>query len=92
MIECPGGARARASCSGWPTTDLAWVDVRPDVMARYNDELQHAIAGVDVWQAGCNGYYRTPSGRVVTQWPFSMAEFQRRTAVIDPDAFVTGAR
>ena len=59
-------------------------------MARYNDEVQRAIAGVDVWQAGCNGYYRTPSGRIVTQWPFSMEEFQRRTAAIDPDAFEVG--
>ncbi len=66
---------------------LAWVDVKPDAMRRYNDEVQEAIAGVDVWQFGCNGYYRTPSGRVVTQWPFSMDEYQRRTATLDAAAF-----
>ena len=42
---------------------------------------------VVVWQASCHGYYRSPSGRIVTQWPYSMTEFQRRTAVIDPAAF-----
>jgi cation diffusion facilitator CzcD-associated flavoprotein CzcO len=61
--------------------DLAWVDVRPGAMARSNADLQDAIARVEVWQADCNGYYRAPGGRVVTQWPFSMSEFRERTAV-----------
>jgi cyclohexanone monooxygenase len=71
---------------------IDWVDVRPEPMARFNDEVQEAIAGVPVWNAGCNGYYRTPSGRIVTQWPFSMLEFRARTAVVDPDAFEAGHR
>ena len=69
---------------------LDWVDVKPEVMGNYNREVQEAISTVRVWQAGCNGYYRTASGRMVTQWPYSMTEFQRRTEVIDPDAFDTG--
>ncbi len=69
---------------------IAWIDVRPEPMARYNDEVQRAIATVEVWQADCHGYYRTPSGRIVTQWPFSMTEFQQRTSRIDPDAFEVG--
>jgi len=72
--------------------DLAWIDVRPAAMAKYNDEVQDGIGRVTVWQAGCNSYYRSPSGRVVTQWPFSMTEFRRRTAEPDPDAFEVAAR
>ena len=74
--------------------DLAWIDVRPGPMADYNEEIQEGILGVKVWQAGCNGYYRTPSGRVVTQWPFTMSEFGRRTdvAAVDPDVFEVGRR
>lgn len=71
---------------------IAWIDVKPEPMARYNAEVQHAIGGIEVWNAGCNGYYRSPSGRVVTQWPFSMTEFHDRTATIDPDAFEVGVR
>jgi cation diffusion facilitator CzcD-associated flavoprotein CzcO len=71
---------------------LAWLDVRHDVMHTYNEEVQRAIAGVDVWQAGCNGYYRTPSGRVVTQWPYSMTEFRKRSSAIDPSAFEVAVR
>ena len=54
--------------------------MKPEVLARYNDDVQAAIAGVNVWQADCHGYYRTASGRIVTQWPFSMIEYDERTA------------
>jgi cation diffusion facilitator CzcD-associated flavoprotein CzcO len=66
---------------------LAWIDVRPEPMERFNEEVQQAIAGISVWQADCNGYYRTPSGRIVTQWPYSMTEFRERTEKPDLDAF-----
>jgi len=66
---------------------LAWIDVRPEPQARYNEEVQKKIDGIEVWQASCNGYYRSPSGRVVTQWPYSMTEFQERTAKPDDEAF-----
>ena len=58
----------------------AWIDVRPEAMDRYNEDVQEAIRGVKAWQADCNGYYRSPSGRVVTQWPYSMSEYRRRTS------------
>ena len=67
--------------------DLAWIDVKPEPMERYNDEIQRAIAGVEVWQAGCTDYYRTPSGRVVTQWPHSMPEMEQRSRGLDEDAY-----
>jgi cation diffusion facilitator CzcD-associated flavoprotein CzcO len=66
---------------------LAWIDVRPEPMERYNEDVQRAIQNVKVWQADCNGYYRSRSGRVVTQWPFSMSAFKESTAKPDPDAF-----
>jgi cation diffusion facilitator CzcD-associated flavoprotein CzcO len=66
---------------------LCWLDVRPDSMQRYNDEIQRDIEGIEVWQAGCNGYYRSPSGRVVTQWPHTMSEYRERTSRPDPDAY-----
>ena len=72
--------------------DLAWMDIRPEPMERYNEEVQQAITGIKVWQAGCNGYYRTPSGRVVTQWPFSMSEFRDRTVAANPDVFEVAPR
>ena len=70
--------------------NLGWVDVKPEPMEHFNDEVQEAMGRVAVWNAGCNGYYRSPSGRVVTQWPFTMTEFENRTATLDLDAFEVG--
>lgn len=71
---------------------LAWVEVKPEVQARDNDDLQAAIASVTAWHADCHGYYRSDSGRIVTQWPFTMTEYDARTRVLDEDAFEVGAR
>jgi cation diffusion facilitator CzcD-associated flavoprotein CzcO len=66
---------------------LAWIDVRPEVMAAYNEALQRDLDGVEAWNASCNNYYRGPSGRIVTQWPHSMSEYEARTQAPDPDAY-----
>ena len=71
---------------------LAWMDIRPDVMNAFNDQIQKDIAEIDVWQAECGNefYYRAgPSGRLVTQWPHSMDEFTARTTADEPDTFET---
>ena len=71
---------------------IAALDVKREVMDDYNAALQETLAGVEVWQAGCHGYYRVPSGRIVTQWPGSMSEYRARTQDPDPDAFEVVAR
>ncbi|MDG2026025.1 MAG: NAD(P)/FAD-dependent oxidoreductase [Acidimicrobiales bacterium] len=71
-------------------TGFDWLDVRQDVMDEFNDALQDDINGVDVWQASCNGYYRSASGRIVTQWPFNFTEYCRRTEGDDISSFYTG--
>lgn len=66
---------------------LAWMEVRAEPMERYDEEIQRAIDGITVWQASCNGYYRSSSGRIVTQWPYSMSEYRARTVGSDPGIF-----
>jgi cation diffusion facilitator CzcD-associated flavoprotein CzcO len=66
---------------------LAWIDVRPAAMAAYNAEIQHELAGFEMWQGGCNDYYRAPSGRIVTQWPRSMPAMQQALAGLDEAAY-----
>jgi hypothetical protein len=69
---------------------IAWVDVRPEVEAGYNEQLQRDLDTIGVWAAdGCHNSYRGASGRIETQWPRSMNEYRRRTEVPDPDDFVT---
>ena len=62
--------------------NLAWIDLRPDVMASFNTQVQEEISRVDVWQADCGNdfYYRSSTGRLVTQWPDTMTGFAERSA------------
>jgi hypothetical protein len=54
------------------------------------DQMQIAIiSGVAHWQAGCNGYYRSRFGRVVTQWPGTMGEYRDRVCEPCLDDFAT---
>ena len=71
---------------------LAWMDVKPEAQAQWNEEVQQAIARVPVWVEEVNGYYRAPSGRVVTQWPFSMRDLWRKTESLHEGAFEVGRR
>lgn len=67
-----------------------WIDVRRDVMDAYNEWLQKELEGISVWQVGANDYYRTPEGRIVTQWPHSFAVYDERVSNDDLSSFETG--
>jgi cyclohexanone monooxygenase len=56
------------------------LDVRRRVMDRYNRRIQAAMDGT-VWTAGCTNYFRTPSGKVVTQLPYSGGRYWLRTRI-----------
>jgi len=74
--------------------DLAWVDVRADRMSEYNVKMQEDIEAGVPWnkQAGCNTYYRSPSGRVVTQWPHTMGEYRDSIELPEFDAYESKPR
>ena len=88
MIECQV-AYVMRQLERLEREELAWIDVRADAMATYNEGIQHDLDGVEVWNADCNGYYRGPTGRIVTQWPHSMTEYAARTGRPDDDAYET---
>jgi cyclohexanone monooxygenase len=71
---------------------LDWVDVRRDVMDAYNEELQADLAAVDVWKAGCSHYYLSESGRMVTQYPYSMFKFRDDVSEPQLEVFEVGRR
>ena len=73
--------RTRVVSASWSSPDQRWtVEVR-----RGDSETTETLTCRFLW--GCTGYYRSPSGRVVTQWPYSMSEFERRTSVPDPELY-----
>jgi cation diffusion facilitator CzcD-associated flavoprotein CzcO len=65
------------------------VEVRADVMARYNQWLQQRLAGT-VFAQGCRSWYLTADGRNTQNWPGTTIDFRRRTRRLDP-AVLTGA-
>jgi cyclohexanone monooxygenase len=70
---------------------LGWIDVRPEAMAAYNERVQEDIARVPVWTDGCGGYYRAPSGRIVTQCPYTMTTFAEILAEPDEQNYEVSA-
>jgi len=84
MLECQVDLIIR-SLQMMDAKRLAWIDVRSEVMSDYNNAIQRDIEGIDAWMASCHNYYRSPSGRVVTQWPHTMAEYRARSLNLDDD-------
>jgi len=66
---------------------IAWIDLRRELMDDYNEAMQRHLAAVEVLQTIGTKYYRAASGRIVTQWPYTMAEYRERTTRPDEDAF-----
>ncbi|MBB2944317.1 cation diffusion facilitator CzcD-associated flavoprotein CzcO [Actinoplanes lutulentus] len=60
-------------------------EVRTERATDYDQEMQTRLAG-SVW-TGCQSWYRTATGRVVTNWPGKAQEYRRRAARLDPADF-----
>jgi cation diffusion facilitator CzcD-associated flavoprotein CzcO len=71
------GARLVASAVSRVARRGGDVDVRPDAEKRYNEELSAALERT-IWTQ-CDSYFRSPTGRIVTQWPYTELEYARRT-------------
>jgi cation diffusion facilitator CzcD-associated flavoprotein CzcO len=59
----------------------AAIDVRASVEAASDRELQARFAGT-AWLA-CDSWYRDRAGRIVTNWPGYMREYEQRLRVLD---------
>ncbi|MGH3633013.1 MAG: flavin-containing monooxygenase [Mycobacterium sp.] len=67
---------------------LGSIECRPEVFEKYNDELDEALSG-SIWtHQGMTTYYRNSKGRIVTNIPWSNAEYWQRTRHLDPGDFL----
>jgi len=55
--------------------NLAWMEVREDVMRAYDAKIQRAL-GRTVWEGGCTSWYKTESGKVTNNWPMSTVRYR----------------
>jgi cation diffusion facilitator CzcD-associated flavoprotein CzcO len=65
-------------------------EVRPEVAAAYNAELQRRLPKT-VWGSGCSSWYLDAEGRNLTLWPGFTFDFRRRTRTFRIDDFVLSA-
>ena len=66
-------------------SNLAWLDVRPEVQESYDDWVQSASRS-SVWETGCHSWY-TVAGRNVNNWPDHTFLYRRRVRRFDLAAY-----
>jgi cation diffusion facilitator CzcD-associated flavoprotein CzcO len=62
------------------------LDVRPEVARRFDNEVQERLAHT-AWSS-CRSWYRAENGRVSTNWPGLVSEYNRRTKTLSPNDFM----
>jgi len=67
---------------------IAAVEIKRGPHDEFNAEIQ-AVLDTTVWAANCSNYFRHPSGKMVTQYPYSGSMFAQRLAAVDLDIFET---
>jgi cation diffusion facilitator CzcD-associated flavoprotein CzcO len=68
------------------TRAAASIVVRPEAEQRFDTEIQERLSD-SVW-ASCHNWYHQDGGRISTNWPGLVAEYQRRCDELDLDDFV----
>ncbi len=71
------GARLAASAVSRLARRGGHVDVRPEAEHRFNEQIWADLEQT-IWTM-CDSYYRSPTGRIVTQWPYSELDYARAT-------------
>jgi cation diffusion facilitator CzcD-associated flavoprotein CzcO len=84
MIECQVGYVMR--CIERIRETRRTLDVLPDAMARYNEQLQRDLAKT-AWGEGCTSWYKTASGKVTNNWSGFTVQYWWRTRRPDFRAF-----
>jgi cation diffusion facilitator CzcD-associated flavoprotein CzcO len=76
------GARMVASAVARLARRGGYLDVRPEIEHRFNEQISADLERT-IWTR-CDSYYRSPTGRVVTQWPHSELDYARATWRLRP--------
>lgn len=84
MIEAQVGYVLQALEVGRP------LDVRPEVMAGYDAQIQAELAQTP-WAGTCNSWYKTAEGRILNNWPRTAEAYAQAVARFDPADYRTGA-
>lgn len=68
--------------------DLGAVEVRADAFAEHNAWLEEGNAGLAWGAASVSSWYKSRTGRVTQNWPYSMLDYWQGTHDWDPAKFI----
>ena len=63
--------------------DLAWVEVRPEVMDRFTARVERE-AERTIWATECNSWYKNAAGRITNNWPALSVAYWARLRTYRP--------
>ncbi len=90
MLECQV-SYITACLRALAARDLAYIDVRAEVMRRFNDELQ-AVLARRVWATVAKSWYKRADGRITNNWSGSTIAYWWRTRRADLRLYTQKAR
>ncbi|MGE3245680.1 MAG: flavin-containing monooxygenase [Beijerinckiaceae bacterium] len=61
----------------------SWMHVRSSVQRAFNEAAHERLAHSVVANDTCLSYFKLPSGKIVTQWPWGMADYHQRTMQVN---------
>ncbi|MGE0626566.1 MAG: flavin-containing monooxygenase [Hyphomicrobiaceae bacterium] len=64
------------------------MEVRREAQDAFNTEVRLRLANSVVASPDCLSYFKMANGRIVTQWPWTMREYRKRTRRVDLSAYV----
>jgi len=67
--------------------DVRALDCRQDVHDRYNERIDDGNKMMAWGASTVNSWYKSDSGRVAQNWPFSLLEFWQQTRQIGVDDY-----
>jgi len=79
MIEAQARYAVQA-LSAMRRDKIAFLDVRPEVEAKFRDQLAAKMKGT-VWMSGCQSWYQTANGEVFL-WPAATVDYWWRTRTV----------
>jgi hypothetical protein len=86
ILEAQAEFVAKALSALW-ANDASSIEVAPEAMARYEQELEHELKKT-VWAAGCTSYFHNAAGQIVTQLPHTSGWYRETTRQLIHDDFI----
>jgi cation diffusion facilitator CzcD-associated flavoprotein CzcO len=84
-----GMGHVLAALAALERADARRIEVRREAADEFDRALRGALAGT-VWHTGCTNWYVDENGHDPNQWPWLWTTYRRRTARIEPGAYVLG--